>query len=81
MYKRAWRAKAIYINTIDELLEEYTYEYEDIKHILMAAKESERYYADSKQILSNFEGATNITVDSNSVIPQKQLIGDENNKN
>ena len=47
----------------------------------MAAKESERYYADSKQILSNFEGAANITVDSNSVIPQKQLIGDENNKN
>ena len=57
---------------------EWKPEYEDIKHRLMVVKESERYDADSKQSTAGFEGATNITVDSASIILQEKKNRNEN---
>ena len=58
-----------------ELLEEYKSDYEYIKHRIMAATESERYDADSKQSTAYFEEAANTTVNSGSVIPQQKSWG------
>ena len=44
----------------------------------MVVKESERYDADSKQSTAGFEGATNITVDSASIILQEKKNRNEN---
>ena len=56
-------------------MSEYKYDYEDIKHCIMVAKESERYDEDSKQSIADFEYAANITVNRASVILQEKKVG------
>ena len=72
-YKRAFTATDITISKMEEFIENYKSDYEDIQYRLVILRELERHAAD-------FEDAPIITVDSTSLILKENQSGEETTK-